>query len=172
MGLEGPKESYVRWGSRYLWVGAVLGKGAPVVKCRTFCRQLCKMAEPIDLPFGLWIRVGERKHEFNCICQVAPICLMTLCPELCKHSLTDQLAIWAVDLVGHIGTTCANTIEPTICCGSASLCQIIFTTCLLSQSLGPKISDLHKNHAFNQIVVKKLHRLKRFVRTTVATSHN
>jgi len=22
-------------------------------------------AEPIDLPFGLWTRVGRRKHEFN-----------------------------------------------------------------------------------------------------------
>ena len=27
------------------------------------------MAEPIDLPFGLWIRVGRRKHKFNRICQ-------------------------------------------------------------------------------------------------------
>jgi len=23
------------------------------------------MAEPIDLPFGLWTRVGRRKHKFN-----------------------------------------------------------------------------------------------------------
>jgi len=33
-----------------------------------------KMAEPIDLPFGLWTRVGRRKHKFNRIHQVAPIC--------------------------------------------------------------------------------------------------
>jgi len=32
-----------------------------------------KMAETIDLPFGLWIRVNRRKHKFNCIRQVAPM---------------------------------------------------------------------------------------------------
>jgi len=34
------------------------------------------MAEPIDLPFGyVWTRVGRRKHMFNRIRQVAPLCL-------------------------------------------------------------------------------------------------
>ena len=33
-----------------------------------------KTAKPIDLPFGLWTRVGRRKHKFNRICQVAPVC--------------------------------------------------------------------------------------------------
>jgi len=32
------------------------------------------MAELIDLPFGLWTLVGRRKHKFNHICQVAPMC--------------------------------------------------------------------------------------------------
>jgi len=32
-----------------------------------------KMAEPIDLPFGLWIPVGRRKHKFNRICQESPL---------------------------------------------------------------------------------------------------
>jgi len=32
------------------------------------------MAEPIDLPFGLWTRVGQRKHKFNRVCQVASMC--------------------------------------------------------------------------------------------------
>jgi len=41
----------------------------------TLCRELCKMAEPIDLPFGLWTRVGRSKHEFNRIRQVAATCL-------------------------------------------------------------------------------------------------
>ena len=32
----------------------------------TLCRELCKeTAEPIDLPFGLWTRVGRKKHIFN-----------------------------------------------------------------------------------------------------------
>jgi len=29
------------------------------------------MAEPIDLPFGLWIRLGGRKHTFSRTCQCA-----------------------------------------------------------------------------------------------------
>jgi len=33
-----------------------------------------RMAEPIDLPFRLWTREGRRKHKFNRICQVAPMC--------------------------------------------------------------------------------------------------
>jgi len=33
-----------------------------------------KTAEPIDLPFGLWTRVGQRKHKCNRIHQVAPMC--------------------------------------------------------------------------------------------------
>jgi len=33
-----------------------------------------KTAEPIDLTFGLWTPVGRRKHKFNRICQVAPMC--------------------------------------------------------------------------------------------------
>jgi len=32
------------------------------------------MAEPIDLPFGLWTQVSRRKHKFSRICQVAPMC--------------------------------------------------------------------------------------------------
>ena len=32
------------------------------------------MAEPINLPFGLWTRVCRRKHKFNHIRQVAPMC--------------------------------------------------------------------------------------------------
>jgi len=33
-----------------------------------------RTAEPIDLPFGLWTRVGRRKHKFNGIRQVALVC--------------------------------------------------------------------------------------------------
>jgi len=32
------------------------------------------MAEPIDLLFGLWTRVGRRKHKLSRIRQVAPLC--------------------------------------------------------------------------------------------------
>jgi len=33
-----------------------------------------KMAELTDLPFGLWTRVGRRKHKLNRICQVTTMC--------------------------------------------------------------------------------------------------
>jgi len=43
-----------------------------------------KMAEPIDLQFGLWTPVGQRKYKFNRIHQVVPMYPTTLCHELCK----------------------------------------------------------------------------------------
>jgi len=52
-------------------MGQLLGERT----CRmTLCHDLCKMAELIDLPFGLWTQVGWRKHGFSRICQVAPTC--------------------------------------------------------------------------------------------------
>jgi len=65
-------------------------------------------AEPIDLPFGLWTRVDQRKHKFNHILQVAPVC---------PHGRAQ----WQ-----HL----ANTIEPSICGGDLVLCQITLTTCI------------------------------------------
>jgi len=32
------------------------------------------MAEPVDLPFGLWTRVGRRKEKFNRVRRGAPMC--------------------------------------------------------------------------------------------------
>ena len=61
------------------------------------------MAEPIKTPFGLWTRVGRRKHKFNHISQVAP-----MCPR------------WR-----HL----ANMTEPSVCSSDAVLCQITLTTC-------------------------------------------
>jgi len=58
------------------------------------------MAEPIDVLFGLWTLVDRRKHKFNCVRQLA-----AMCP-------------WC-DL--------ENTIEVSICCGDAALCQITLT---------------------------------------------
>jgi len=56
-----------------------------------------KTAEPIDLRFGLWTRVGSRKHKFNHISQVAP-----MCPHGRAH--------WRHP---------ANTTEPSVCGGDA-----------------------------------------------------
>jgi len=62
-----------------------------------------KMAELINLPFGLWTWVGERKHRFNRICHVAP-----MCPHKRAH--------WC-----HV----ASTIEPSVCGGDAALCGLM-----------------------------------------------
>jgi len=51
------------------------------------------MAEMIDLPFGLWTLVDWRKHKFNRIRQVVP-----MCPHGRAH--------WC-----HL----VNTIEPSVC---------------------------------------------------------
>jgi len=67
------------------------------------------MAEPIDLPLGLWARVGQKKHKFNCTCQVAPT-------PMWRHS---GRAHWR-----HL----ANTIEPSVCGGDAASCQITLNT--------------------------------------------
>jgi len=44
-----------------------------------------EMAEPVYLPFGLWTRVGGRKHEFNRIRQVA-----RMCPHAWKGTLSPS----------------------------------------------------------------------------------
>ena len=67
-------------------------------------------AELIDLPFGLWTRVGRRKHKFN------RIRLWRKCALPCGH----MWAHWR-----HV----ANTTEPSVCGGDAVLYQITLTTC-------------------------------------------
>jgi len=71
-----------------------------------------KMVEPIDLPFGLWTRMGPTKHKFNRIPQVSP-----MSPHRRAH---HGRAHWR-----HV----VNTIEPHVCGGYAALCQITLTTC-------------------------------------------
>ena len=40
-------------------------KGRPVVKYSNSAVSCAKTAEPFEMPSGLWIRVGRRKHKFN-----------------------------------------------------------------------------------------------------------
>jgi len=59
------------------------GEGAPIVKYRSLSAVTCaKTAEPIDVPFGLWTRIGRKKYKFNRIRQVA------LCARMGWHSDT------------------------------------------------------------------------------------
>jgi len=67
-----------------------------------------KMAEPIDLPFGLWTLVGRRKHKLIIFARLLQCAVMG----------------------GHIGATW-QIYNWTVCGGDAALCQIILTTCLV-----------------------------------------
>jgi len=72
---------------------AIFGKEHLRACAPILCRELCKMAEPIEMPFGLWTRMGPRKHVLggvhngatwripeNCPYEVAmrPFCQITL----------------------------------------------------------------------------------------------
>ena len=93
-----------------------------------------KTAEQIDLPFGLWTRVGRRKHKFNRIRQVAPTC---------HHGRTDWRNL-------------ANTTEPSICGGHAALYQITLTTCYLFPNTADKLpSYSNMTHQNNKKLKQK-----------------
>jgi len=80
----------------------------------TVCRSVtlvspAKTAEPTEIPFELCTRVGRRKHRFNRIRQMAP---------MCPHSRVRLC---------HL----VNTIELSVSGGDAALCQITLTASLL-----------------------------------------
>jgi len=75
------------------------------------------MAEPIDLPFGLWTRVGRRKHKFNRVRQVAP-----MCPRGRVH--------WS---------NLANATELFVCGGDAALCKITLITYYFAGGSGGEV---------------------------------
>ena len=87
--------------------GAILGKGAPIPRYRDFLPSAVQKRIRLYLPFGLWTRLSQRKHKFNRIRQVAP-----MCPHGRAH--------WC-----KLG----NTIELSVCGSDAALCQITLTTC-------------------------------------------
>jgi len=99
----GPRK-HVLHGAQIPNRGAIIrGKDMPGYARWHSAVSCTNMAEPIELPFALWTRVGRRKHKFSRIRQVAP-----MYPHW--HNL-------------------ANTIEPSVCGGDAALCQITLTSC-------------------------------------------
>jgi len=73
-GSDGPMESCVRCAQIPYAKGQLLVKDMHGHARRLSAVSCAKIAEPIDLPFRLWTRMGRRKHKFNCIRQVAPMC--------------------------------------------------------------------------------------------------
>jgi len=65
-----------------------------------------KLAEPIDLPFGLWTRVGRRKHTFELSCQVAPICFH----GRARHGRPHIAATWRI----RLNRTSAAAMRPFV----------------------------------------------------------
>jgi len=68
-----------------------LGKGSPMVSC-------AETVESIDWPFGLWTRLGRRKHRLNRIPQVAP-----MCPHGRAHKTPPGEYDWTVRLRRRCG---------------------------------------------------------------------
>jgi len=68
----GPRESCIRWGSRSPHgKGHFLeGKERPIVKYRDTTVISAKMAEPIEMLFGSWARMGPRNHVLDWSLQV------------------------------------------------------------------------------------------------------
>ena len=47
------------------------GKGRSIVKYRDFAVSCAKTAEPIEMLFGMWTRLGPRKHVLDVGCTLA-----------------------------------------------------------------------------------------------------
>jgi len=61
----GPRNHVLDGGPDPHGKGQFLGKGHPGKVQGLFAVSCAKTAEPIDLRFRLWTRVGGRKHKFN-----------------------------------------------------------------------------------------------------------
>jgi len=126
-----PKNRVLDGGPDPSWEEAILRwNGRPIVKYRDTVVSCAKMAEPVEMLFGLSIRVGPRKHVLD----MGPdrpklrgsfyrkghavICPTTLSHGKRVHSdATGQIplnctCVAAVDLV--------STIEPSVCGGDAA----------------------------------------------------
>jgi len=62
-----------------------------------------QLAESIDLPFGVWTRVGQRKHEFNRIRQLAPM-----------YTISIVFARWRQRTRRHSAVSCAKRLNRSI----------------------------------------------------------
>jgi len=72
-GLEWAQGIIITWGPDSPCECAIVGGKAMPGHARRHSAVSCaKIAEPIDMRFGLWTRLGRRKHKFNRIRQVAP----------------------------------------------------------------------------------------------------
>ena len=134
----GRREPCIRWGSRSPWEVAVLEKGAAICKVYGLSAVSCaKTAELIDLPFGLWTRVGQRKYQ-------------SYSPDGASVRSWEGTLVPSgeYDLTVHLLRRCA-------------LCQITLTTCLFSLLLSLTKTSLHagalnKGLLYSKVMIGRL----------------
>ena len=124
--------------------------------CRSVCRSVCvsvcndcepcKTAEPIDMSFVMWTRVGPRNHALHGVqistCEGEILRAKRGRPRTRPNMSVDilkatQQGAEPVRCGCRLGCTgweahwrhLANTIEPHVCGGDAACCQITLTTC-------------------------------------------
>jgi len=62
----GPRNHIFDGGPYHPWEEAIMGgKVHPTVKYRDTAVTCAKTAEPIEMPFGLWARIGRRNHVLD-----------------------------------------------------------------------------------------------------------
>jgi len=106
-----------------------------------------KMTEPIEMPFGLWSRVGLRNHALVWVqiapCQGAIFRGNDMPMHAGRHSAVNcakmvepidmPFWLWMGEPRKHVHTGSTWRIpmnhEPCVCCGDAAFCQITLTTC-------------------------------------------
>jgi len=67
-------------------------KGRPLQSIGFSAVSCAKTAEPIDLSFRLWTRLGRRKHKFNRLRQVAPTARRHSA-VICASGLADRFTV-------------------------------------------------------------------------------
>ena len=125
----GPRKHVLHGGPDPHAKGQFRGKVMPVHARRQSAVSCAKMAEPIDLTFVLWTLVCRKKHKFNRIRQVAPVC---------HHGRARWL---------HL----ANTIEPSVSDGHA-----VMSNCFEHLLLSWSASGLQVAYAFVCVNVSRL----------------
>jgi len=142
----GPKELYIRWGPDPPYEGAILrAKGARRYKIQGLSAVSCaKPTEAIENPFGMWIRVGPRKHVLYgaqiptgkgaTLRAKRPAQDMSGAGGRYTQSDSAGGSTGAVQCGCRMGSTkwgshwrhLTNTTEASMCDGDAALCQILW----------------------------------------------
>ena len=104
MGVKIPHEK-----EHFFWGG---GRTCPSVYPTILCGELCKLAKPVEIPFGLWTRVGR---GIPCMGAHWRRLANTAEPSVCRGDAAlgplsnyfDHLLLWAPNRIGHTIVFCS-----------------------------------------------------------------